>query len=218
MLAGGRRWRWLSRLAVALLMAVSVLAGSAVFSPSAPVGIDLAIASLNAQQDSSPEGAKKKTASKAKQTSKDTESESEESEEEEDDGKAGPPSLGALFPVGRAFRGVKIPSYAGDILNSIVVAQTMVRVDEEHLEMRQLEITLFGRSSAEQDTTITTDLGVYDLNNETLTSRSKAFIERDNEFTMVGDRMIFNGKTQEGRLVGNVKMRIIKIGETFGKP
>jgi hypothetical protein len=129
-----------------------------------------------------------------------------------------PPAIGNLFPVGRTFRGVKIPSYAGDILNSVVLAQTMVRVDDEHLEMRDLEITLFARSSEEQDTLITTDVGVYDLKSEILTSRSKAFIERDDEFTMEGDRMIFNGKTQEGRLVGNVKMRIFKISETFSNP
>ena len=132
-----------------------------------------------------------------------------------------PPALGNLFPVGREFRGVKIPSYSGDILNSVVLAQTMVRVDDEHLEMRDLEITLFGRTSEEKDTVITTDVGVYDLKSETLTSRSKAFIERDGEFTMEGDRMIFNGRTQEGRLVGTrnrVKMKFFKISETFSNP
>lgn len=129
-----------------------------------------------------------------------------------------PPAIGNLFPVGREFRGVKIPSYSGDILNSVVLAKTMVRVDDEHLEMRDLEITLFGRSSEEQDTIITTDVGVYDLKSESLTSRSKAYIERDEEFTMEGDRMIFNGKTQEGRLVGNVKMVILKVSETFSNP
>ena len=132
-----------------------------------------------------------------------------------------PPAIGNLFPVGREFRGVKIPSYSGDILNSVVLAKTMVRVDDEHLEMRDLEITLFARTSEEQDTVITTDVGVYDLKSETLTSRSKAYIERDGEFIMTGDRMIFNGKTQEGRLIGTenkVKMRFFKISETFNNP
>jgi len=132
-----------------------------------------------------------------------------------------PPAIGALFPIGREFSGVKIPSYSGDILNSVVTADTMVRVDDEHMEMNALVITLFG-GPEEDDTLITTERGVYDLKSESLTSRSKAYITRDGQFDMVGDRMVFNGASQEGRLIGNVQMKInietYKVSESLGKP
>lgn len=132
-----------------------------------------------------------------------------------------PPAIGALFPIGRKFRGVKIPSYSGDILNSVVTADTMVRVDDEHMEMNALVITLFGDADGD-DTIITTQRGVYDLKSESLTSRSKAYITREGQFDMVGDRMIFNGATQEGRLIGNVQMKInietYKVSESLENP
>jgi len=97
----------------------------------------------------------------------------------------------------------------------------MMRVDEEHMEMNALVITLFG-GPEEDDTLITTERGVYDLKSESLSSRSKAYISREGQFNMVGDRMIFNGASQEGRLIGNVQMKInietYKVSESLGKP
>jgi hypothetical protein len=190
------------------------------------VAIAFALAWWAAPPSPGPQSARAQDSSKsnspsANKTPAPASSKSDKKAPEEPVATGAPPAIGTLFPVGREFRGVKIPSYSGDILNSVVLAQTMIRVDDEHLEMRDLEITLFGRSSEEKDTVITTDVGVYDLKSETLTSRSKAYINRDGEFTMEGDRMVFNGKTQEGRLIGiknKVKMRFFKISETFSNP
>ena len=199
-----------------LIVATVVVAMTSSAIPESKVAIELAPGSSaavlpTAVQTVTPAKAKaqdKKTAAKEKSPAWETAGD-DESDGDEDLDSAGrePPAIGALFPIGREFSGVKIPSYSGDILNSVVTADTMVRVDEEHMQMNALVITLFGGPD-EDDTLITTERGVYDLKSESLTSRSKAYITRKGQFDMVGDRMIFNGATQEGRLIGNVQMKI----------
>jgi len=193
-----------------VIVAIAIVATTSPATSESKVVIDLSpdpskvMAPVLAQVPTQAKAADKKTAVKEKSPAWETAG----TEGKDSDSQGGePPAIGALFPIGREFSGVKIPSYSGDILNSVVTADTMVRVDEEHMQMNALVITLFG-GAEEDDTLITTERGVYDLKSESLTSRSKAYITRKGQFDMVGDRMIFNGASQEGRLIGNVQMKI----------
>ncbi len=113
--------------------------------------------------------------------------------------------LAALFPIGRVFEGVKIPSYSGDTLSSVVHADFMRRADDEHLEMEMLEIVIY--TAGEPDSRILTDRAIYDMDSGTLRSTTPARIMQK-QFEMRGDRMLFDSETRIGHLSGNVKTRI----------
>jgi len=112
--------------------------------------------------------------------------------------------LTSLFPVGREFRGVSIPSYTETSLKSVLKADLITRIDETHLELTNLVIHLYN-GSAEAETTIRMDLALYHIALGDLVSQTPAKIEQA-RFTMTGDTMIFNTETQISRLVGDVRV------------
>jgi hypothetical protein len=116
-----------------------------------------------------------------------------------------PPSMAALFPIGRVFEGVRIPSYSGDSLGSVIHSQYMKRSDDEHLEMEMLEIVIYNAGKA--DTRILTDRAIFDTVAKTLRSTTPAKIVQD-QFEMRGDRLIFDSNSRTGHLSGNVKTLI----------
>jgi len=121
-----------------------------------------------------------------------------------------PTELTSLFPVGREFKGVAIPSYSGETLESVMRAETIVRVDERYLDLVDLVVTIH---SGEAKTTITMDEAAYDLVTGRLTSKTPSRIEQP-RFTMTGDRMIFETRSQLARLEGNVRV-IVPDAEQF---
>ncbi|MCB1233258.1 MAG: LPS export ABC transporter periplasmic protein LptC [Verrucomicrobiae bacterium] len=119
-------------------------------------------------------------------------------------------NLNELIPIGRIFEGVKIPSYSGDTLSSVVHAAFMRRADDEHLEMEMLEIVVY--DGEEPDSRILTDRAIYDMEAKTLRSTTPAKIIQK-QFEMTGDRMIFDSTTRIGHMFGNVKTRIFQVNE-----
>jgi len=124
------------------------------------------------------------------------------------------PQMSRLFPIGRPFKGVRIPSYTGDSLTSVVEAEVMRRLDEERLHMEELVITSFAEGE-EADTRIFMDRAIYNMITEKLESETPTRIVQP-RFEMVGDRMTFDNRTQVGHMVGNVKMRIFGVDQVFG--
>lgn len=114
-------------------------------------------------------------------------------------------NIAKILPEGRTLKGVKLPSYTGDRLSSLMTADTMERLDEKHLGMDELQITMYA-GAGEADTLISTDRGVYDLVKEEITSDTRTLIEQEGVFDLEGDSMIFDANTQKGRMTGNVKM------------
>lgn len=125
-----------------------------------------------------------------------------------------PPEMSALFPIGRVFEGVRIPSYSGDALGSVIHSQFMKRSDAEHLELEMLEIVVY--TAGEPDTRILTDRAVFDTVAKTLRSTTPARILQK-QFEMNGDRLIFDANARTGHLSGNVKTRIHDV-ESFQSP
>ncbi len=134
-----------------------------------------------------------------------------------DDGEEEAPEtdMAGLFPVGRVFEGVKIPSYSGDALGSVVHADYMRRADDEHLEMEMLEIVIY--SEGEPDSRILTDRAIYDMKARTLRSTTPAKIVQS-QFEMRGDRMLFDSVTRIGHMSGNVKTRIFQVDQLVSPP
>ncbi len=75
------------------------------------------------------------------------------------------------MPIGREFKGVAIPSYTGDKLKSVMTSDTVVRVDERHLDLFNLVVKVYN-GEGEADTTISMDEAAYDLVAGELTSKT----------------------------------------------
>jgi len=127
-----------------------------------------------------------------------------------------PPKLQEMFPIGRVFKGVAIPSYTEENLKSVMHASSITRVDERYLDLFNLVLLVYNGGD-EPETTISMDEAAYDMQTGELKSRTPSKIEQT-KFTMTGDTMIFQQKTQVSRLEGNVKVVIPDADEfSLGK-
>ncbi len=117
-----------------------------------------------------------------------------------------PPELTKLFPIGRVFKGVAIPSYTDDRLKSVMRAVTMVRVDEQFLDLTNLVISIYNEEG-EPETYISMDEALFDLVSQQLISQTPAKIEQK-KFTMTGDKMTFETQSRVSRMEGNVRVII----------
>lgn len=130
-----------------------------------------------------------------------------------------PAELTANFPIGHEFRGVSIPSYTNDALKSVMTADSVVRVDEQYLDLVNLVVHVYN-NNGEPETTISMDEASYDLVIGELASKTPSRIEQP-RFVMTGDKMTFQSGSQIARLIGNVKLVVSDIsdlGPAFGRP
>lgn len=130
-----------------------------------------------------------------------------------------PAELTSSFPIGREFRGVSIPSYTNDALKSVMTADSVVRVDEQYLDLVNLIVHVYN-AEGEPETTISMDEASYDLVIGELASKTPSRIEQP-RFTMTGDKMTFESGSQFARMIGNVKLVVPDVGEIapgFGMP
>jgi hypothetical protein len=120
-----------------------------------------------------------------------------------------PPDVTNMFPIGRAFKGVAIPSYQGTELRTVMHAEVITRVDEQYLDLVKLVISVYN-SAGVADTTISMDEAAYDIVLGELRSKTPATIKQP-KFTLTGETMIFDAASQVSRLVGNVRLIIPDI-------
>jgi len=117
-----------------------------------------------------------------------------------------PAELSQLFPVGREFRGVSIPSYTETTLKSVMKADLIVRIDETYLDLTNLRI-YFYNAQVEAETTVFMERALYHLEKGELISQTPARIEQP-RFTMTGNTMIFDTETQIARIIGEVRVEV----------
>ncbi len=135
------------------------------------------------------------------------------------EGKAGemlktalPPEIASLFPIGREFKGLSIPTYSSDDqIKAVMRADLVIRVDEQFIDFLNLTVHVYN-SRGEPETTITMPEAAYDILIGELASKTASRIEQP-RFTVTGDKMIFETRSQISRLVGNVKLVIPDVGE-----
>ena len=111
---------------------------------------------------------------------------------------------------------VSIPSYDDDELKSVMTADSITRVNEQFLDLINLVISVYD-SEGEVETTIHMDEAAYDLTTQTLNSKTPARIEQP-KFTMTGNTLSFDTKTQFSRLEGDVTVIIPDVGDAFPLP
>lgn len=125
-------------------------------------------------------------------------------------GAVGDDAIALMFPIGKPWTHVRVPKYdANDVLDSILLAETLTRNDEQLLLMEDLTIVMLEADGTLQ-LRLKTDRAIYDLTSEKMKSRTRTFIQHQ-KFDMYGDTMDFNTKTQKGKLNGNVEMIIFDM-------
>ena len=111
------------------------------------------------------------------------------------------------LPVGHEAKGLVFPDIdENGHLRGRFVAGTARRVDQDHMEFRDLKITTYTDSN-QIDLEIAMADSVLDLNTRVLKSPQKTTIKRA-DFEIVGDTARFDTVARQGTVTGNVKMTI----------
>ncbi|MDC0291951.1 LPS export ABC transporter periplasmic protein LptC, partial [Verrucomicrobiales bacterium] len=90
--------------------------------------------------------------------------------------------------------------------------EKMARLDSEHLDLIDLVIDVLN-DFGEIETKIFMDRAVYDLTEKKLVSRTPATIEQKPKFVMTGNKLTFEGDSQQGTMTGDVRM-VMQLGKT----
>ncbi len=121
-------------------------------------------------------------------------------------------SFGKVLPLGQKNRDVKIPSFRDGNPSSFVRAASMTRLDDEKMDMERLDIRMYG-DTEEKDLRIMLPTATYDMATEVLSSEDRSRISRK-DFDLQGDTLIFDTRTQQGKMTGHIHM-IIRNPDSF---
>ena|SRR5437868_15189903 len=127
------------------------------------------------------------------------------------------PEAGAQvpLPIGREAKGLVFPDVdENGHLRGRFVAGTARRLDQDHMEFRDLKITTFTEDD-QIDLEIAMADSVLDLNTRVLSSPQRTRIKRS-DFEIIGDTARFDTAARQGTISGNVKMTITDVS-TFSK-
>jgi hypothetical protein len=121
------------------------------------------------------------------------------------------------LPVGHEAKGLTLPDFDSEgHLRGKFIASTARRLDQEHIQFRDLKITTF---TPENQTDLQIDMltSVFDLKTKILSSQERATVKRA-DFDIVGDSIEFDTNTRTGRMIGNVKMVITSQSQLMQQP
>lgn len=128
-------------------------------------------------------------------------------------------SFGNMIPLGSRSRGFVLPSFENGKPSSLITADAMTRVDDSRLFAEKMIIRMFGETN-DQDVRVDLKTGTYNLDQQILSSNERSRVSR-NDFQIEGDGMVFDTKSSQGKMVGNVEMIIYDIksmAKTMGGP
>jgi hypothetical protein len=162
-----------------------------------------------------PEGDKSKKSSTKEAASKKGKDKKPEKKGEDPNA---PKPIEVPMPNGRDAKGLKIPYRDEDgklkMRFDIGVAR---KIDDNTVEMSDLQIQTYD-DEGEHEMTIDLPTSTLDLTTSVLTTYKAVTIKRE-DFELHGNTMIFNTRTKQGGLGGNVKMVIYDIkNETSATP
>jgi hypothetical protein len=111
------------------------------------------------------------------------------------------------LPIGHEAKGLTLPDIdENGHLRGRFVAGTAKRVDENHMQFHDLNITTYTEDN-KIDLQIAMADSLLDLNTRVLTSPQRTTIKRA-DFEIVGDTVRFDTAKRHGTMTGNVKMVI----------
>ncbi|MCE9518591.1 MAG: hypothetical protein K8R87_03350 [Verrucomicrobia bacterium] len=121
-------------------------------------------------------------------------------------------SFGKLLPLGQKNSDVKIPSFREGNPSSFIRAATMTRLDDQKMDMERLDIRMYGETE-ERDLRIMMPTATYHMETEVLSSEDRSRVSRK-DFDLQGDTLIFDTRSQQGKMTGHIHM-IIRDADSF---
>ena len=115
-------------------------------------------------------------------------------------------AFGNMIPMGSRSRGFVLPTFENGKPNTLITADAMTRVDESRLFAEKMVIRMYG-DATDQDVRIDLKTGTYNIEQQILSSNERSRVSRA-DFQIEGDGMVFDTKTSQGKMVGNVEMVI----------
>ena len=115
-------------------------------------------------------------------------------------------AFGQMIPLGSRSRGVRIPAFDKGKPSSLIIADAMTRLDDERLYGEKMVIQVYAEKK-EEDMRIDMKTGTYNMDQLILSSTERSRVSRP-DFQIEGDSMVFDTKTSQGKMVGNVEMII----------
>ncbi|MFZ4596404.1 MAG: hypothetical protein ACOYOF_19260, partial [Verrucomicrobiaceae bacterium] len=120
-------------------------------------------------------------------------------------------AFGKILPRGEKNIDVKIPSFKDGFPSSLVRAGSLTRIDNDTMIMEKMDIRLYGdpsdAESHKKDVRVRLVTAQYHMPSQILTSDQRSRVSRS-DFDLQGDSMIFDTKTQQGKMTGNIHMVI----------
>lgn len=151
--------------------------------------------------------ADKKPEGKGKaEESRPSDGKSEEKTDKSAGANTGLKAFGQMIPLGSRSRGVRIPSFDNGKPSSLITADAMTRLDDEQLFSEKMIIEVYA-DKKEEDMRIDMKTGTYHMGNQILSSTERSRVSRS-DFQIEGDSMVYDTKTAQGKMVGNVEMII----------
>lgn len=131
----------------------------------------------------------------------------EEQTDKADAANSGLKNFGQMIPQGSRSRGVRIPAFDGEGKpSSLIVADAMTRLDDLQLFGEKMTIHVYAEKK-EEDMRIDLKTGTYNMDQQILSSTERSRVSRS-DFQIEGDSMVYDTKTGQGKMVGNVEMVI----------
>lgn len=120
-------------------------------------------------------------------------------------------------PIGHDVRGLRIPfrNDEGKVEFRMDVDWAR-RLDEQNVEMRSSVIQTYNQDTYKPDAKVELKTSVMNMDTNTIVSNDPVVISRE-DFRLTGDRMEFNTKTRQGKVIGNVRLIVYNRDELTNK-
>jgi len=111
---------------------------------------------------------------------------------------------------------VNIPYRDNGKLKMRFLIGVATKTDDTHVEMSDLQVETFD-DEEKHEMTIDLPTSTLDLTTAVITAHHPVNVRRD-DFDLTGDSMIFNTRTKQGGVGGNVRMTIYNMDDEAPKP
>jgi len=129
-----------------------------------------------------------------------------------------PKEVESLFPVGRTFSGVKIPSYSKeDVLRMVLLADSVTRVDQNYFDIKNLVVKFYS-PEGKVETTVTMKEARYHLGTGELSDKKSDVRPsiRNEKFVMTGEEMVVDTSKNISQMKDRVRVEIPDAGGFLG--
>ena len=124
-------------------------------------------------------------------------------------------AIGKLIPEGKASVNVTVPGFSEGILKTLVKAASITRIDDETLEMIEMFVEVFG-TDGKATFSIDMEEATFDMPSGILESSQPTKISNE-QFDIVGERLVYDTRSEQGKLLGKVTMYVYSSGEEGSK-